>query len=440
MTFAKSNPGADRKSKPDSKPTSGKSESDPRRVEITEYQCLDSRQLNALLSQHKINISEDADDAAKIRAVIDHHVSAGDILVGSGTLQVLPDGFGFLRSRWFNYLGSPDDIYVSPSQIRKFRLTNGDVVKGQIRPPKENERFFALLRVQSVNQLEPEKAADAVDFDELKALMPSTPFQIGKDAQNEASQIVDLIAPIGFGQRAVIVGPPRSGKTRLLKQICASIQENHSNVYSFVLLVDQRPEEITELEDQLNGNRCEVISSVMDNNSQRHNDVAMMVFSKAKRMVELGEDVVICLDSLTNLARFELGPGFSPNQVDSDALVRTLDFLTAAKRTEESGSLTLISTLVVDPANELDTSISQVLRSTANLEIQLDSALVKRRVWPAINLHESQSQQEETLLGDQYETVCKLRRKLSDLNPSEAMEWLLSKLKDKDQDWLSKID
>jgi len=436
MTFAKSDPRPD---KTGSRETPKRpSDSASRYVDVSEYQCLDSRQLNALLSQHKLELPRDASDADKIRAVIDQHVKAGDLLVGSGTLQVLPDGFGFLRSRWFNYLGSPDDIYVSPSQIRKFRLTNGDVVKGQIRPPKENERFFALLRVESVNQLEPERAADAPDFDELKALVPKVAFNL-EESSDDLSRVVDLIAPIGLGQRGIIVGPPRSGKTRLMKNLCQSVVEKHADIYTFMLLVDQRPEEVTELENELNGDRCEVISSIIDSNSQRHNDVAMMVFSKAKRMVELGKDVVIFLDSLTKLAHFELGPGFSASHLESDALSGTLSFLAAAKRTEEAGTLTLISTLAVDSSHELDEPIARILRNTANLEIQLDSDLVKRRIWPAINLHESQSQQEESLLGERYEQVCKLRRSLCDRSASESMEWLLAKLKGSAKDWLNEI-
>ena len=439
MTFAKSNPNTDKTAK------NGKLSREPQsnsetHVDISPYQRLDSRQLNALLSQHKIEVPADTDDSGKIRAAIEHHVSCGDVLVGSGTLQVLPDGFGFLRSRWFNYLGSPDDIYVSPSQIRKFRLTNGDLVSGQIRPPKDNERFFALLRVQSVNQLEPERASDADDFDDLKALVPNVPVELGK-SPNTSCQIVDLIAPVGFGQRCVVVGPPRSGKTRLIRNLCEGFLAAHNEVYAFVLLIDQRPEEITELENTLNGDRCEVISSVMDNNSQRHNDVAMMVLSKAKRMVELGENVAIFLDSLTNLASFELGPGFSASQLESDSLTQTRSFLADAKRTENAGTLTIISTLTVDSNNELDEPIARILRNAANLEIQLDSELVKRRIWPAIDLHQSQSQQEETLLGKKYEQVCKLRRLLCDKSLPEAMDWLLAQLKESGSDdaWLNKL-
>ncbi|QEG24510.1 transcription termination factor Rho [Mariniblastus fucicola] len=401
-------------------------------VDVSEYQKLDDRQLNALLSQHKISVDKDASSAGKIRAVIDRQISLGHKLVGAGTLQVLPDGFGFLRSRWFNYLGGPDDIYVSPSQIRKFSLTNGDLVSGQIRPPKENERFFALLRVLKVNDMEPSKAIEAPEFDDLSPLAPNRQILTGAPDSDDSCRIVDLVSPIGFGQRGIIVSPPRSGKTRMVEQLCQGMLNSDSNVYAYVLLVDQRPEEITELERKLNGPRCEVISSVFDESSFRHHDVAMMVLEKAKRMVELGEHVVIFLDSLTNLARFELGPGYLANRLEPDSLPRTRSFLASARLTEEAGSLTIIGTLTTNSTNELDDLIAEILRSTSNMEIQLDHELVKRRIWPAINVHLSQCQQEEVLLGDQYGAVCKLRRKLGDLSAPEAMDLLLSKIESSD--------
>ena len=280
-------------------------------IHVAEFQNLDSRQLNALISQRKLSLSEDASDSDKIHAVVDYHSSLGHKLIGTGTLQVLPDGFGFLRSRWFNYLGGPDDIYVSPSQIRKFGLSNGDLVEGHIRQPKENERFFALLRVCKVNQLDPGEAKNTIHFEDLRSSPSDEVIILENESSSDLCRIVDLISPIGFGQRGLIVGPPRSGKTRMLAQLCESMLESCSDIYAFVLLVDQRPEEINELEDRLNGTRCEVISSVFDENAQRHNDVSMMVLERAKRKVELGDDVVIFLDSLTKLAGFRTRTGIT---------------------------------------------------------------------------------------------------------------------------------
>ncbi len=399
-------------------------------VDVSEYQKLDSRQLNALLSQHKVSVSPDSSVEEKIRAVLDHHLKLGEKLVGAGTLQILPDGFGFLRSRWFNYLGGPDDIYVSPSQIRKFNLANGDVVRGQVRPPKDNERFFALLRVFKVNDLNPEDASKVPEFDQLPPLAPMVRIELDSANASSICRIVDVISPMGFGQRGIIASPPRSGKTRLIKHLCQELLANYSEVHAFVLLVDQRPEEVAELEDLLDSDRCEVISSVFDETSFRHNDVAMMVLEKAKRMVETGADVVIFLDSLTSLARFELGQAYSKTHLETDSLPKTKSFLASARRTKDSGTLTILGTLKTESTNELDDSIAEALRDTANLEIRLDRELVQRRIWPAINIHDSQSQQEETLLEDRYDPVCKLRRSLGDLSAAEAMESLLAKIDD----------
>lgn len=410
-------------------------------VDVADYQKLDEQHLDALLSQYKVSLGKDADCTDKVRAVIGHQVANGKKLVGSGTLQVLPDGFGFLRSRWFNYLGGPDDIYVSPSQIRKFSLTNGDVVEGQIRPPKDNERFFALLKVFKVNELAPDQAVEAPQFDDLSPLAPDSPLLLGSKDSNDSCRIVDIMSPVGFGQRSTIVGPPRSGKTRLVEHLCKAALDGYSSLYSFVLLVDQRPEEIAELKDSLDGNRCEVISSVFDESSFRHHDVAMMVLEKAKRMVELGDDVVIFIDSLTNLARFELGSGFSAKDLDVDSLPRTRSFLASARRTKDAGSLTIIGTLNSDSSSDLDDAIADSLRSTSNMEVLLDHELVKRRIWPAINVHRSQSQQEEILLGDNYKAVCKLRRKIGDMSSAEAMDFLLDNIEnsDSDQQWLGEL-
>jgi transcription termination factor Rho len=397
-------------------------------IDISNYQKLDGRQLDALLSQHKLSVDKSSSSEVKIRAVLDHHLQIGDKLVGVGTLQILPDGFGFLRSRWFNYLGGPDDIYVSPSQIRKFDLANGDVVKGQVRPPKDNERFFALLRVFKVNEQDPAEASKIPEFDGLAPLSPNVSIPLDSDNANSTCRIVDMIAPIGFGQRGIIASPPRSGKTKLIQALCEEMLANDSKAHVFILLVDQRPEEIGEMEELLESDRCEVISSVFDETTFRHHDVAMMVLEKAKRMVETGVDVVVFIDSLTSLARFELGHSYSKTYLESTALPKTKSFLASARRTNDAGTLTILGTVKVESGNELDDSIAEVLRGTANMEIQLDRELVQRRIWPAINIHLSQCQQEEVLLDDLYDSVCKLRRSLGDLSVAEAMEKLLAQI------------
>ena len=420
-------------SPPNPKSSSGRDPDKPEnRVDVAEFQSLNDRQLDALISQRKISLPNDATASEKIHSVIEYHASLGDTLVGSGTLQVLPDGFGFLRSRWFNYLGGPDDIYVSPSQIRKFGLANGDTVEGQIRPPKDNERFFALLRIFQVNQLDPDQAQKTDRFEDLKPVLPDERIPMEFAPDDKICRLVDMISPIGFGQRGIVVGPPRSGKTRILTELCESMLAACPDLLAFMLLVDQRPEEIIELEDLLNGPRCEVISSVFDSTTQRHNDVSMMVLEKAKRRVELGEDVVIFLDSLTKLACFELGPGCRFDELESDSLPVTCSFLAAAKQTDNAGTLTIISSVTVDSANEIEVFVAENLRGTANMELRLDEELVRRRIWPAINLHQSQSQQEEKLLGDQYDGVCQLRRSLGDYSAVEAMETLLVHIKDSD--------
>lgn len=399
-------------------------------VDVAEFQNLDQRQLDALISQQKINVPADASDSEKVHALIDHHAARGDKLIGSGTLQVLPDGFGFLRSRWFNYLGGPDDIYVSPSQIRKFRLANGDSVEGQIRLPKENERFFALLRVFKVNQLDPGDAKATPHFDDLRPLPSNKAIVL--DNSSDLCRIVDLISPLGYGQRALVVGPARSGKTRILSELCEAVLEGSKKLYAFMLLVDQRPEEVNELEDRLNGPRCEVISSVFDENTQRHNDVSMMVLEKAKRKVEAGEDVIIFLDSLSKLAGFELERESRSKQSSGETLIETRAFLAAAKQTESAGTLTIISSLTVDESNEQDAFVAETLRATANMEIALDEELVKRRIWPAIDLHHSQARLEEELLGDRYKSVCKLRRAIGGLDSVDAAQNLLERIEQSD--------
>ncbi len=397
-------------------------------VDISDYQKLDGRQLDALLSQHKVSVDKSSSSEVKIRAVLEHHLQAGDKLVGVGTLQILPDGFGFLRSRWFNYLGGPDDIYVSPSQIRKFDLANGDVVEGQVRPPKDNERFFALLRVFNVNGQDPAAASKVPDFDGLAPLSPNVSIPLDSNSANSTCRIVDMIAPIGFGQRGIIASPPRSGKTKLIQSLCQEVLANDSKVHVFILLVDQGPEEIGEMEDLLEGDRCEVISSVFDETTFRHHDVAMMVLEKAKRMVETGVDVIVFIDSLTSLARFELGQSYSKTHLETSSLPKTKSFLASARRTKDAGTLTILGTVKVESGNELDESIAEVLRSTANMEIRLDRELVQSRIWPAINIHLSQCKQEEVLLDGLYDSVCKLRRSLGKLSAPEAMEELLAKI------------
>ncbi len=353
-------------------------------------------------------------------------------MFGEGILEVLPDGFGFLRSPNYNYLPCPDDIYISPSQIRKFNLRTGDTVSGQIRPPKEGERYFALLKVEAVNFEAPEKAKDKILFDNLTPLYPNDRFILETSAEEISTRTMDLLTPIGKGQRGLIVAPPYSGKTVLLQKIANSITTNNEDVILIVLLIDERPEEVTDMQRSVKG---EVISSTFDEPPERHVQVAEMVIEKAKRLVECGRDVVILLDSITRLARAHntvvphSGKILSGG-VDSTALQKPKRFFGAARNIEEGGSLTILATALVDTGSRMDEVIFEEFKGTGNMELQLDRNLFQRRIYPAIDIKRSNTRKEELLVNpDELKLIWILRKALNELSSVEAMELLTGKLK-----------
>lgn len=366
-----------------------------------------------------------------IFALLQAQIEKDGLIFGEGTLEILPDGFGFLRAPDYNYLPGPDDIYVSPSQIRRFNLRTGDTVSGQIRQPKESERYFALLKVEAINYEDPEIAREKILFDNLTPLYPDRKMNLESDADNFSTRIMDLMTPIGFGQRGLIVSPPRSGKTMLLQFIANSIVANHNDVVLFVLLIDERPEEVTDMERSVNG---EVISSTFDEPAERHVQVAEMVIDKAKRLVEHKKDVVILLDSITRLARAYnsvVPPSgkILSGGVDSNALQRPKRFFGAARNIEEGGSLSIIATALVDTGSRMDEVIFEEFKGTGNMEIQLDRRLADRRLFPAIDINKSGTRKEELLLSeDSLNRVWILRKLLSPLNPIDSLEFLLEKM------------
>ena len=366
--------------------------------------------------------------------ILKERVKLNGLMYGEGTLEVLPDGFGFLRSPDYHYLSCPDDIYVSPSQIRRFGLKTGATVSGQIRPPKENERYFALLRVEAINYQDPNLLSGKVSFDELTPLHPDERIRLETEQDEVAMRVVDLIVPIGFGQRGLIVSPPRAGKTILMQKMAKAALTNYPELYVFMLLIDERPEEVTDMERQVKGPNCEVISSTFDEPAARHIQVSEMVLEKAKRMVEYGYDVLIFLDSITRLAR--AWNSECPNSgkilsggVDANALQRPKRFFGSARKVEEGGSLTIIGTALVDTGSRMDEVIFEEFKGTGNQEIVLDHKLVDRRIWPAIDINRSGTRKEEMLLDpEEYRRICILRRVLNDMNPPDAMELLTTRL------------
>ena len=353
------------------------------------------------------------------------------LIFSEGVLEVLPDGFGFLRAPDYNYLAGPDDIYVSPSQIRKFDLHTGDTVAGQIRPPKEGERYFALIKVEAVNFEPPARGKERIFFENLTALYPQEKIKLEADAENLSTRVMDLMTPLGKGQRGLIVAPPRTGKTMLLQAIANAITTNHPEIYLIVLLIDERPEEVTDMQRSVRG---EVISSTFDEPAQRHVQVAEMVIEKAKRLVEHKKDVVILLDSITRLARayntiVPTSGKVLSGGVDSNALQRPKRFFGAARNIEEGGSLTIVATALVDTGSRMDEVIFEEFKGTGNSEVHLDRKLADRRVFPAIDIQKSGTRKEELLMGkEDLNRVYVLRRVLTPLSPVEAMELLLSKM------------
>jgi transcription termination factor Rho len=365
--------------------------------------------------------------------VLQKNAERAGVLFSEGVLEVLPEGFGFLRSQSFNYLPCPEDIYVSPSQIRRFDLQTGNLIAGQIRPPKEKERFFALLKVEAVDQEEPDKAKDKTHFDNLTPLFPNKRFILETAHDELSTRVLDLVCPIGKGTRGLIVAPPRTGKTVLMQKLANAILKNNPEAYLFILLIDERPEEVTDMERSCRG--AEVISSTFDEPPERHVQVAEMVSEKAKRMIEHKRDVVILLDSITRLARAyntvqpHSGKILSGG-VDANALHKPKRFFGAARNIEEGGSLTIIATALVDTGSRMDEVIFEEFKGTGNMEVHLDRALVDRRIFPSINIERSGTRKEELLYHpDEYTKVVILRRALTGVPPVEAMELVLNKLK-----------
>jgi len=366
------------------------------------------------------------------------------LIFSEGVLETLPDGFGFLRAPDYNYLPGPDDIYVSPSQIRKFDLHTGDTVSGQIRPPKDGERYFALIKVEAINFEHPDIARNKIFFDNLTPLYPNQRVKLETTPDNLSARVMDLMVPIGKGQRGLIVSPPRTGKTMLLQTIANSVTQNHPEVILIVLLIDERPEEVTDMQRSVNG---EVISSTFDEPATRHVQVAEMVIEKAKRLVEHKRDVVILLDSITRLARAyntivpPSGKVLSGG-VDSNALQRPKRFFGAARNIEEGGSLTIIATALIDTGSRMDDVIFEEFKGTGNMEVHLERKLVEKRVFPAIDINRSGTRKEELLLPkEELNRVWVLRKVLNALSPVETMELLLDRLSKKksNADFLSSM-
>lgn len=366
-----------------------------------------------------------------IFAILNAQTEQNGTIYGEGVLEILQDGFGFLRAADYNYLPGPDDIYVSPSQIRRFNLRTGDTVAGQIRPPKEGERYFALLKVESLNYEPPEAARDKTLFDNLTPLYPEEKLKLETAPDNYGMRVMELVSPIGKGQRGLIVAPPRTGKTMLIQNIANSIAENHPEVYLIVLLIDERPEEVTDMQRSVKG---EVVSSTFDEPATRHVQVAEMVIEKAKRLVEHKKDVVVLLDSITRLARAYntvLPPSgkILTGGVDANALQKPKRFFGAARNIEEGGSLTIIATALVDTGSKMDEVIFEEFKGTGNMEVHLDRRLVEKRTFPAIDINKSGTRKEELLIDKtSLNRIWILRKVIHPMNVVDSMEFLLDKL------------
>ncbi len=389
-------------------------------------------ELNEIAKELNINGFSDLRKQELIFRILEAQTAKDGLTFSKGVLEVLPDGYGFLRSSDYNYLPSPDDIYVSPSQIKKFSLRTGDFISGQVRPPKEGERFYALLRVEAVNGIEPDKVRGRTLFDNLTPVYPTKKVNLESAPGEYSMRVMDMLSPIGRGQRGLIVSPPKSGKTILLQKIANSITRNSPEIKLIVLLIDERPEEVTDMERSVQG---EVISSTFDEPAERHVQVADMVIEKAKRLVEAKEDVVILLDSITRLARAHNivvphSGRILSGGVDSNALQKPKRFFGAARNIEDGGSLTIIATALIETGSRMDDVIFEEFKGTGNMELVLDRDLSDRRIFPAIDVNRSGTRKEELLLKeDELAKIWILRKILSDFNPIEAMEFLLDKMR-----------
>jgi len=402
------------------------------KLEITQVKRKSMNDLLQLAESLSIENPGDMKKPALIFAILQAQSQNTGQVFGEGTLEILPDGYGFLRSPDYNYLAGPDDIYVSPSQIRSFNLRKGDTIYGQIRPPKDSERFFAIQRIELINNQPANEAQKRIHFDNLTPLYPEQQLELETAAEKLSSRVVDLVAPIGKGQRGLIVAPPRTGKTTLMQDIANAITTNHPEVVLIVLLIDERPEEVTDMARSVKG---EVISSTFDEPASRHVQVAEMVIEKAKRLVEHKKDVVILLDSITRLARAynQVIPSSGKvlsGGVDSNALHKPKRFFGAARNIEEGGSLTIIATALVDTGSKMDEVIFEEFKGTGNMEIQLDRKISERRIFPSIDINRSATRKEELLLDpSDLNRIWILRKVLAPLSSVESMELLLEKMK-----------
>jgi len=398
---------------------------------ITELQRMSVGELHEVAKTEGLEEYSGLKKQDLIFQILKHRINRNGLMYGEGVLEILPDGFGFLRSPEYNYLPCPDDIYVSPSQIRRFGLRTGHIVAGQIRPPKESERYFALLRVEAINFQDPEQVTEKANFEDLTPMHPHRRLFLETMAEEINMRVVDLVTPIGMGQRMLIVAPPRTGKTVLLQKMANAIARNHPDVYLIILLIDERPEEVTEMQ---RSTTAEVVSSTFDEPASRHVQVAQMVIEKARRLVEYGRDVVILLDSITRLARAHNTEAPHSGKIlsggiDANALQAPKRFFGAARNIEEGGSLTIIGTALVDTGSKMDEVIFEEFKGTGNSELHLDRRLVDKRVWPAIDVAASGTRKEELLLDPkELELVYRLRRVLSDMNVVEAIELLRVRL------------
>jgi transcription termination factor Rho len=405
----------------------------PRTISLHELQPMPISQLSELAREFGIENYGTLKRQEIIFQIVQRNLHAGGTIYTRGVLEVMPEGFGFLRSPAFNYLPCPEDIYVSPSQIRRFDLQSGDDVEGQVRPPKDKEKFYALLRVEKVAGLDPDLAKEKAHFENLTPLFPDKRFLLETDPEELSTRVVDLVCPIGKGTRGLIVAPPRTGKTVLMQKLANAVLKNNPESFLIILLIDERPEEVTDMERTCKG--AEVVSSTFDEPPERHVQVAEMVIEKARRMVEHKKDVVILLDSITRLARAyntvqpHSGKILSGG-VDANALHKPKRFFGAARNIEEGGSLTIMATALVDTGSRMDEVIFEEFKGTGNMEIHLDRSLVDRRIFPSINIERSGTRKEELLYHpDEYNRISMLRRALVGVPPVEAMELLLGRLK-----------
>ena len=409
-------------------------EADGEEINIGHLQKKDIAELNTLAKEMEVENFGTMRKHEMIFQILRKHAENKGVLIADGVLEILPEGFGFLRSPHYNYLPCPEDVYVSPSQIRRFDLQTGDQIQGRIRPPKEKEKFFALLMVDKVGGEDPEKAKDKIHFDNLTPLFPEERFLLETDSDEYSTRVLDIVCPIGKGTRGIIVAPPRTGKTVLMQKLANAVLENNSDTYLIILLIDERPEEVTDMQRSCIG--AEVVSSTFDEPPERHVQVAEMVIEKARRMVEHGQDVMILLDSITRLARAyntvqpHSGKILSGG-VDANALHKPKRFFGAARNIEEGGSLTIMATALVDTGSRMDEVIFEEFKGTGNMEVHLDRSLVDRRIFPSINVAMSGTRKEELLYHpDEHTKVAVLRRALTEVPAVEAMELLLSKMRE----------